>query len=359
MRPPTISRNIYEQQSHNKRMTVVVMLLFGLFLAFLGFGFDLFISGTLETAVRKPVYQGSSRYYRYYNTGEEENSGFPFPIPIGTTIAVVGGVIMALWSMRGGARAVLASTGAVPASPEKPAEKQLINIVEEMRIASGLPHPGVYIVPDPDPNAFATGTRPDNSYIAVTQGLLNKLNREELQGVVAHEMSHIRNYDVRLMTIVAAFVGSIILISDWARLSLQFGGGRRRSSSSSSSGPIGIILLVIWLIGVMLAPLLAQLMAMSVSRKREYIADASAAELTRNPLGLAEALIKIDNAVEPTVSIKKGAAHLCIADPRERKINEKEGFFAEIFGTHPPIKKRIMLLKAMAYQRQSQTYASS
>ncbi len=334
-------------------MTVVVMLLFGLFLAFLGFGFDLYITGTLNTPSHHTTPEGYTRYYDI-----DENSGFSFPLPIGTSIAIVIGIAMAFWSMSGGARAVLASTGAVPASPGNPAQKQFINIVEEMSIASGLPRPGVYVVPDPDPNAFATGTRPENSYIAVTQGLLDRLNREELQGVVAHEMSHIRNYDVRLMTIIAAFVGSIILISDWARLSLRFG-GRRRSSSRSDSGPFGAALFVIWIIGVLLAPLLAQLMAMAVSRKREYLADASAAELTRNPLGLAQALTKIESANEPTASIKRGAAHLCIVDPRERKINDKEGFFAEMFGTHPPIKKRIILLQAMAYQRQPQTHAAS
>lgn len=349
----TTSRNLYEQQTHNKRMTVVIMLVFGLFLVFLGFGFDVYIMGTLNAASHRTTMR---EYPAYDDT--DETSGFSFPIPVGTLIAVAAGVGMAFWSMRGGARAVLASTGAVPASTENPAEKQYINVVEEMCIAAGLPRPGIYVVPDPDPNAFATGTRPDNSYIAVTQGLLDKLNREELQGVVAHEMSHIRNYDVRLMTIIAAFVGSIILISDWARLSLRFG-GRRRSSSRSDSGPFGAVLFVIWIIGVLLAPLLAQMMAMAVSRKREYLADASGAELTRNPLGLAEALKKIDSAAEPTASIKKGAAHLCIIDPGERKINEKEGFFAEMFGTHPPIRKRIMLLQAMAYQRQPQTHAAS
>jgi heat shock protein HtpX len=352
MAASTFSRNLYEQQSHNKRMTVVVMLLFGLFLVFLGFGFDMYISGTFDTGPRTVTH----RITRYVDI--DQDPGFSFPVPVGTTIAVIAGIVMAMWSMRGGARAILASTGAMPASPGNPAHKQLMNVVDEMSIASGLPRPQVYVVPDPDPNAFATGTRPEDSYVAVTQGLLDKLNRDELQGVIAHEMSHIRNYDVRLMTIIAALVGSIILISEWARFSLRFGGGRRRSSSSSSSGPFGIILFILWIIGVLLAPLLAQLMAMAISRKREYLADASAAELTRNPLGLAQALIKIDSAVEPTKSIKKGTAHLCIADPGVRKINEKEGFFAEILGTHPPIKKRIMLLRAMAYQQQPKMRAT-
>ena len=245
----------------------------------------------------------------------------------------------------------MSSTRAVPADPDIPAQKQLINIVEEMSIASGLPKPKVYVVPDPDPNAFATGRDPDNSSIAVTQGLLDSLNREELQGVVAHEMSHIRNYDIRLMTVIAALVGAILLLSDWARRGMLWGGGRRRSRSSSGGGggAIALILIALWIIGVILAPLISQLMAMAVSRKREYYADASGAELTRNPLALASALEKLGSATAPTKSIKRGAAHLCIVDPIGRKMNAKEGKGADLFATHPPIGKRITFLKGMAY----------
>jgi len=218
-----------------------------------------------------------------------------------------------------------------------------------MAIAAGLPRPAIYVIPDPDPNAFATGKDPQHSSIAVTQGLLDSLNREELQGVVAHEMSHIRNLDIRLMTVVAALIGAALLLSDWARRSLWYG-GRGRKRSSKSSGQMGAVLMILWLIGIILAPILTQMMAMAISRKREYLADASGAELTRNPLGLASALRKIEKASEPTASIKRGAAHLCIADPLGRSLNSKEGFFAETFGTHPPIEKRIIALQAMAYQ---------
>ncbi len=341
------TRNLYEQQTHNKRMTIMVMLLFGLFLGFVGFGFDLFITGARDRMPHRSAYHDYSSYDE-----PDESSGFTMPLPIGTAIAVMIGFGMSFWSMQGGARAVLASTGAQPASSANPSHQQLLNVVDEMRIASGLPMPAVYVVPDPDPNAFATGTRPEKASIAVTQGLLDTLNREELQAVVAHEMSHIRNYDVRLMMITAALVGSIIILADMARRSLWYSGGGKRSSRSNS-GAIGIIFFVVWLVGIILAPFIAQLMAMAVSRKREYLADASAAELTRNPLGLASALKKIDGAVEPTKSIKRGTAHICIADPRGRQLNEKEGFFAEMFGTHPPIRKRIMALQAMAYQPQS------
>ena len=318
-------RNIYEQQAVNKRLTVVVMIVFTLFLIFVGAGFDFFMSGS--------YFKGSF-------------------VPFATILALAFGTGSAFWSLRGGPSAVLSSTGAVPADPSIPSHKQLLNVVDEMAIASGLPRPAVYVVPDPDPNAFATGKDPQHSSIAVTQGLLDSLNREELQGVIAHEMSHIRNYDVRLMTVVAALMGAILLLSDWARRSLWFG-GRGRKRSSSSSGQLGIVFFIIWLIGIILAPILTQMMAMAVSRKREYLADASGAELTRNPMGLAHALKKIEDAADPTKSIKRGAAHLCIIDPAGRKLNSKEGFFAEVFGTHPPITKRIIALEAMAYQGSS------
>ena len=317
------SRNIYEQQNHNKRMTWFIMLGFILFLAFLGFGFD------------------------YYYLGLFEND---FYLPIGTIIAVVVGTIMAVSSLRSGATSVLRSTGAEPADPNNPAHQQLINVVEEMSIASGMPKPQVFVVPDPDPNAFATGKDPEHSYVAVTQGLLDTLNREELQGVIAHEMSHVRNYDIRVMTVVAAFVGAIVLLSDSGRRGMRFGGLSGRSSKSRSSG-FGGIFLILWLIGIVLAPLIAQLMAMMVSRRREYLADASGAELTRNPLGLASALQKLDKASNPTESIKRGSAHLCIVDPLGRSINSKEGFAAELFGTHPPIEKRILALDAKIGER--------
>ncbi|HLA68846.1 MAG TPA: M48 family metalloprotease [Bacteroidota bacterium] len=318
---PFARRNIYEQQAHNRQMTVFVMIGFALFLGLLGMGFDFYFSGSV---------------------GE---GGF---IPLGTVVALAVGTGSAFWSLSNGPSAVLTSAGAVPADDSNPSHRQLLNVVDEMAIASGLPRPAVYVIPDADPNAFATGKDPQHSSIAVTQGLLDSLNREELQGVVAHEMSHIRNYDIRLMTVVAALMGAILLLSDWARRSLWYGRGRKRNSKSS--GQLGALLLVLWLIGIILAPIITRMMAMAVSRKREYLADASGAEMTRNPLGLASALKKIDTAVEPTASIKRGAAHLCIADPLGRSVNSREGFVAELFGTHPPIEKRITALQAMAYQ---------
>lgn len=275
-------------------------------------------------------------------------------IPICTLGALLVGGFSAFWSLHGGDQAVLESTNARPLDLNDPRQRMADNVVEEMAIAAGVPRPKVYLVPDPDPNAFATGPSPEKASIAVTSGLLERLNREELQGVIGHEMSHVRNYDTRLMTVVAALAGAILLLSDWARRGLWWGGGSRRSSNREGDGGggiFGLIFFVVWLVSIIFAPIIAQLVAMAVSREREYLADASGAELTRNPLSLASALEKIDAAVEPTASIKQGVAHLCIADPRGRKLNESEGALANLFGTHPPIAKRVALLKEMAYQR--------
>ena len=232
--------------------------------------------------------------------------------------------------------------------------RQLENVVDEMTIAAGIPRPKVYVVPDPDPNAFATGRDPEHASLAVTRGLLDTLDRDELQGVVAHEMSHIRNLDVRVMTLVAALVGGVALLADWAGRGMMWGGGRRRNDDEGSGGgAAGIIFFVIWLVAIVLAPIIAQALAMMVSRQREYLADASGAELTRNPMGLANALEKIDEAVAPTESINRGTAHLCIADPLGRSMNLKEGAWANLFASHPPMAARIAALKAMAFQGRS------
>ena len=327
--------NIYEQQKRNHRATILMVTLFVLFFCCLGYGFDLFYLGVDPFGV-----VGESRY----------------PFPLATIFALVVTSTMAAWSWQSGAKAVLTSAHVFPVPENEEKYHMLRNVVDEMAIASGLPTPRLYIVPDPDPNAFATGRDPEHSYIAVTEGLLAALNREELQAVIGHEMSHIRNHDTRLMMVVAALVGGILLLADWTLRFMRFGGtrggiggGRRRSRGG---GPLALMLFVIWLVAIALAPIVSRLLAVAVSRKREYLADASGAELTRNPLALANALTKIASAEAPTKSIKKGTAHLCIADPLGRSINAKEGFLAELFGTHPPMSKRITLLKAMAYQYQ-------
>jgi heat shock protein HtpX len=323
--------NLYDQQRANRRRTWLIMAAFVAFLLVLGVGFD-------------SLYIG----------------GFGGAVPIGSILALGVGSIGAAASYYTGDRAVLLSSGARPiaevASAASEADKlklrQLDNVVDEMAIAAGIPRPPVYIVPDPDPNAFATGRGPGHASIAVTQGLLDRLDREELQGVVAHEMSHVRNLDTRVMTIVAALVGAVALLADWARRGMWYGGGRRRDNDrEGSGGAAGAIFFVVWIVTIILAPLVAQLLAMMVSRRREYLADASGAELTRNPLGLARALEKIDSAVEPTRAIKQGSAHLCIADPLGRQASVAgEGGWSSLFASHPPMAQRIAALQQMAYQ---------
>ncbi|HEX7778425.1 MAG TPA: M48 family metalloprotease [Vicinamibacterales bacterium] len=323
--------NILEQQAANRRRTWLVMAAFIAVLAMLGAGFDLFVVG-----------QG--QYYA----------------PVTTSLAVAIGGAQAWWSLRNGDRAVLRSSAAVPVD-ERLAQaateddrlryRQFENVVEEMAIAAGLPRPKAYVIADDDPNAFATGRDPEHASIAVTEGLLRSLNREELQGVVAHEMGHVRNLDIRLMTVVAALMGAILLLADWSGRAMRFGGASRsRSRDKDSSGGLGIVFLVVWILAIILAPLLGRLLATAVSRRREYLADATGAELTRHPLALANALEKIENVAGPTPSVKRGTAHMCIADPLGLKIDNRESGWANLWATHPPMSKRIAALKAMAYQ---------
>jgi heat shock protein HtpX len=321
--------NLYEQQRSNRRKTWAIMIAFVALVAILGFGFDAF-------------YLGAGGGY----------------VPVGSLMALGIGSVSATVGYFRGDRAVLLATAAQPlddveASADEASKlkvRQLRNVVDEMSIAAGLPRPAVYVVPDEDPNAFATGRGPGHASIAVTRGLLETLDREELQGVVAHEMSHIRNLDVRLMTVVAALAGAVALLADWARRGMMWGGGPRRRDDRRSGGAAGVVFLVIWIVAVLLAPLVAQLLAMMVSRRREYLADATGAELTRNPLGLARALEKLEAFSAPTRAINRGAAHLCIADPLGRQVNLRTGFWSDVFASHPPMAARIAALKAMALQ---------
>jgi heat shock protein HtpX len=319
--------NLYEQQALNRRRTVLVMVVFVAFLGLLGLGFDTAVIGT-------PT------------------------VPFGTIAALAIGGGMAWHGYHHGDRDVIRSTRAVPldqaiaaAGPEdRLALQQFRNVLDEMRIAAGLPRPAAWVIPDPDPNAFATGRDPEHASIAVTEGLLRMMTREELQGVVAHEMAHIRNYDIRLMTIVAALVGTIALLADWSARGMRMGMGRRGGRGRNGGGA-AILLVVVWVLAILIAPLVARLLAMLVSRQREYLADATAAELTRNPIALARALERIETAAAPTLAIKRGSAHLCIADPLGRRVNLREGLLADLFASHPPMPKRIAALRRMAYEQ--------
>jgi heat shock protein HtpX len=333
--------NLFQQQARNRRQTAAWVVVFVLFFAWLGFGGD------------------AALYFGSIDALGRAHYTVPW---MGIVVTVIA-TLVAWNSWRRGPKRILWSTGAVElGTPHTLEEKQLLNVVEEMAIAAGLPRPRVYVVNDPDPNAFATGHGPETAALAVTSGLIGSLSREELQGVVGHEMAHIRNLDVRLMTMIAALVGVIVVLSDGMGRMFRAGGGRGvgalvggRGKKSGGGGVFMLVILVLWLVTLILAPLISRLMAMAISRNREYLADATSAQLTRNPAALAAALQKIEASEAPTTSIKGGAAHLCIADPLGRSANLKEGRLADLFGTHPPMAKRITILKGMAYQQAKTT----
>lgn len=322
------------------------MIGFVLFFAWLGFGGDYIIY--LNTSSASPASGGYQHVFPWFG--------------IIVTALAAG---MAAYAYRTGPQKVLWAAGAREvAVPRDDAERQLVNVVEEMAIAAGLPKPRIWVIPDDDPNAFATGHEPKDAHVAVTRGLLALCSRDELQGVIGHELGHVKNLDVRLMTTIAALVGAILLIRDGVGRSLRHSGGRsRRWSGGGSSGgsgngkggnPLVIILLVLWILSWIAAPLITQLLALAVSRRRELLADAMSAQFTRNPLALATALEKIEHAAAPTSAIKRGAAHLCIVDPLGRRLTEREGWLADRLATHPPMSKRIAILKGMGYAQLKQ-----
>lgn len=251
-------------------------------------------------------------------------------------IAVIIATVQALVSYYYSDKISLAVSGAKEAPRQEPF-LEFHRVVENLSITAGLPKPKVYIINDPSPNAFATGRDPDHACLAVTTGLLAMMNKNELEGVIAHELSHVGNYDIRLMTIVVVLVGVVALISDFALRWMWFGGGRR---DSNESGQGQLILLIVAIAFAILAPLAAALIQLSISRKREYLADASGALLTRYPEGLADALEKISKFDRPLQRANRATAHLYIADPFKKKVSG-------LFMTHPPVEDRIKKLRAM------------
>ncbi len=228
---------------------------------------------------------------------------------------------------------ILKSTGAKKADPKK--DIYLINTVEGLALAAGIPKPEVYIIEDKNPNAFATGKDPKDSAIAVTRGLIDLMNREELEGVIAHEMSHIKNYDIRFMTLTAVLVGLIAIIAQITTRMFIFGGLR-----GSNRGNGNMIVIVIGIVFMILAPIFAIIVQLAISRKREYLADASAALLTRYPKGLADALTKLKNSDTRVKTASNSTAPLFIATPIKSHITS-------LFSTHPPLDSRIKNLREM------------
>jgi heat shock protein HtpX len=294
---------MYQQIDSNKRKTVLLMTIF--------IGFVLLI-GWL---------------YGYIT-----DSGYG-----GLVIAVIISLVMAIGSYYAGDKVALATAGAKPIIHDD--NTYVYHLVENLCITAGLAMPKIYLIPDPNINAFATGRDPQHASIAITQGAIDKLANEELEGVIAHELSHVKNYDIRLMMVVIVLVGIIALLADWLIRGAFYGKNDR------GKGNLGLILLIAGIILAILSPLIAELIKLAVSRKREYLADAEGSLLTRYPQGLANALEKIALAnQQPMRRANNATAHLYIANP----FGQTKKFLSGLFSTHPPLEDRIAKLRAMA-----------
>ncbi|HOY32635.1 MAG TPA: M48 family metallopeptidase [Bacteroidales bacterium] len=261
---------------------------------------------------------------------------------IGMAIAAIVMIVMSLIAVKSGAQIMLSASNAKEVTPD--VHPQLFNVVEEMSIAAGMRKiPKVYIINTDAPNAFAAGMNPENAVVAVTAGLLARLNRDELQGVIAHEMSHVINRDIRFMTLAGVMLGAIVIISEIFLRSLFLTGGRSRSSSGGNGGG-QIIIMILALVLAILAPIMARLLYFAISRKREYLADASAVKLTRYPEGLASALEKISSSTAEMPMANKVTAPMYICNP----LKQKGMKMSDLTSTHPPISERIRILRAIS-----------
>jgi heat shock protein HtpX len=298
---------IYEEIASNKRRSYVLIFFFFVLVIFVGFVIGLIYNST------------------YFGIG----------------LAVVIGFFYFIFSYFGGANAILTMTKAKEA--KKPQYAHLINTVEGLAIAAGLAKPPkVFVIKDSALNAFATGRDPEHSAITVTTGLLEKMNRVELEGVVAHEMSHIKNYDIRVMMLAAVMVGITVLLSDFILRSFLWGSHGRRNNDNNKLGPV---LIIVGIALAILSPLVGEAIKLAISRKREFLADANGALLTRYPKGLADALKKIKGDPDPLVDhANKATAHLFISTPFRKT---KKSFMKNIFSTHPDINERIKRLEGM------------
>jgi len=305
-----------ERQAHNRRVSAWIVLFFILLFLAVGLSVD----------------------YLYLDAFSP--SGPPFAIA--TVVSLISATGITLASYYRGSEMILSSLGAEPLDLQLPEHRELHNVVTEMALASGCPMPKIYVIFDPAPNAFATGRDQLHASVCVTTGLLTLLNREETQGVIAHELAHVRNDDILLMTLVSILLGGIALLSDWSQRSFNSSRSRRETAGKSALLVIPAVLLIFF------APLVSRLLAMAVSRQREYLADATGVEYTRNPLGLAKALEKIRDAAMPFSRASRGTAHLFFVNPLRRRVDEREGHLADLLSTHPPIARRIMLLYQMA-----------
>lgn len=296
---------LYQQISQNKQRTVLLLVVFFLLLALIG---------------------ASAGYLLVDN------------YVIGVTLALIIGAIYAVSMIFQSTTLVMSMNSAREISESEAPD--FYHIVEDMAMVAQIPMPRVFIIEDPSLNAFATGSSPKNAAVAATTGLLQVMNREELEGVIGHEVSHIRNYDIRISTIAVALASAVTLISSIGGRALWYGGGSRKRSNNNDEG-LGIILLLLSLLSLVLAPLVASLVQLAISRQREYLADASSVELTRNPQGMIRALEKLKQSQPVKYPVDDASAALYINEPR------KKDSFSSLFSTHPPIEERIERLQHM------------
>lgn len=308
-------RNIYEVQSANKWKSIVITVLFVIFV---------FLATYILTNA-----------FGYYNGYAPGGLGY-----FGVALIVSG--VSTFISYFYSDKIVLGISGARRSNSSE--DKLFTQVIDNLCIGAGIPKPKLYIIEDTAPNAFATGRDPKHAVICATTGLLSKLTRTELEGVMAHEISHIKNYDIRLMSIVSVMVGLVALLGDWFLRARFFGGGRDRDDSTNG---IGALMIVLGLIFAILSPLVAQLIQLAISRRREFTADAGSVEITHQPQGLISALEKISTDTEPLEAANKATAHLYIINPFKQSSNKSVARFAGLFNTHPPITERVKVLQNM------------
>jgi heat shock protein HtpX len=299
------------QQAANRRNSIILVAAVTLLLASLGFAIGYGTTGAPEGAIGV------------------------------TTFAIVLAMLLSIGSYFAGDKLVLASSGAKEVTQQS--APQLMNVVQEMALAGGVPMPKVYLIEDTAPNAFATGRDPKHASVAITTGLLQKLDREELQGVIAHELSHVRNFDIRFALLVAVLVGSIALLADFFLRFTFWGGGRGRSRDRDGGGGLAAILFIVAIVLAIVAPIVARFVQLAVSRQREYLADASGVELTRNIRGLERALAKIAADREVLEVANRATQHLYFTNPI-KKFEERS---SSMFSTHPSIVDRINRLRQL------------
>ena len=298
---------LYKQIASNKRKTWILLIVFFLLLAIVGYAVG----------------------FLFMNSGIW-----------GVTVAMIIGFIYALTMIFQSTEIVMSMNGA--REVDRNEEPVLYHVVEDMAMVAQIPMPRVYVIDDPGLNAFATGSNPQNAAVAATSGLLEIMNREELEAVIGHEVSHIRNLDIRISTIAVALASAITLLSSMAGRMMWWGGASRsRRSNDRDGGGLEIILLVLSLLAIVLAPLAATLVQLAISRQREFLADASSVELTRNPQGMINALLKLENSQPMSHHVDDASSALYINDP------QKPGVLKKLFYTHPPISERIERLKQM------------